>query len=163
LGTGVFDAWANYDKAIFSVLLSDTPPGEHLFGIYGRLPTQALKISTCLAVADWDGENQAPTIQLPHWHRAQLICEQWRAGAHQLYYNLTGIAEDDSFERRLLNRIAKFGETGITIRELYRAERRKREDIEPVINRLVREGLLDEYKPQGKKTEYYRLIGYCQT
>jgi hypothetical protein len=160
LGPGVFDAWQHYDQCIYQILLSDTPPAQPLFGIYGRLPTHALKIAACLAVADWDGSNNTPTIDVCHWARAQKIAETWRAGAHQLYYTLTGIVEEDSLERRILSRIAKLGEKGLTIREIYRAERSKREAIEPVVRRLAQEGLLESFRPEGGKTEYFRCQGY---
>lgn len=159
----VFTAWQRYDEALVKdLLLSDTPPTDLLFGIYGRLPTQCLKIATLLAAADWDGEHNSPQIEIGHWARAQQIAEQWRASAHQLYYTLTGITEDDTIERRLINRVAKDGELGTTIRDLYRAERRKREEIEPIVIRLVREGLLEEYRPAGKRVDYFRLISYSQ-
>lgn len=157
LGTGVFDAWRHYDEAIFSILLSDSPPAECLFGIYGRLPTQALKISVCIAVADWDGSNNAPTVEMPHWARAQAISESWREGAHRLYCSLTGLTEEDSLEQRILNRVAKAGDKGTTLRAIYRSEARKREEVEPVVYRLVREGLLEEFRPAGKKTDHYRI------
>ncbi len=160
LGAGVFDAWRNYDEAIFSILLNDNPPAESLFGIYGRLPTQALKVAICVAVADWDGSNNAPIVEIEHWARAQQITETWRSSAHQLYYTLTGVTEEDTIERRILNRIAKTQKQGMTIREIYRAERCKREEIEPVVYRLLKEGLLDEHRPAGAKTEYYRLIRF---
>jgi hypothetical protein len=160
LGDGVFNAWQKYDEACFSILLSPTPPAISLFGIYGRLPTQALKVAICLAVADWDGADNAPTIEIQHWARAQLIAERWRASAHQLYYTLAGITEVDTTEQRILNRVAAAGEGGITLRDLYRAERKQPEEIEPVMYRLVREGLLNEFRPDGRKTVFYQLSTY---
>ena len=163
LGQGVFNAWQAYDEAIYSnILLSETPPPEQLFGIYGRLPTQALKIASCLATADWDGQTNAPTIQINHWWRAQIITEHWRAGAHKLYHTLTGITQNDTDERRILSLIADSGENGKTLRQIYRAERKKPHEIEPVVERLVRDGLIDEFTPDKSRTKFYRIAVYGQ-
>lgn len=160
LGPGVFDAWQSYDRAIFSILLDDNPPGEHLSGIYGRLPTQALKIAVCLAAADWNGDGGSPVVSLPHYVRAQLICEQWRASAHQLYYNLTGMAEADSFEHRLLNYIARAEKEGLTTRELYKLLRSTREKVEAAIFALEKDGLVSRFRPARAKADHFCLPAY---
>jgi hypothetical protein len=71
-------------KAYHKGLRDLTPEiDERLHGNYGRFHVQAVKIASLLALTDW-GDQDAPKIELAHFHRAQLITETWRESAHRL-------------------------------------------------------------------------------
>lgn len=152
--------YKSYDRALREgILLSSDAPQEELFGIYGRLPTAALKISIILAALDWDGENNVPTIEPAHWYRAQMVAETWRMGAHQLYRELNQVSEADSLEKKIVRTVAQ--KVGIgeecSRRDIYRMLSKPAEEINPLVDRLIEAGLLQEYRREGGWAKLLKL------
>lgn len=117
LGTGVFETWQAYTRAMSYELLRPEQLDERLFGTYGRLPTQVLKVATILAALDWQRDAQAPRIDLPHLHRAMEIAETWRVGAHRMIEQ-GSTAEENVKLSRILRQIGRHGLEGATFRDL---------------------------------------------
>jgi len=134
---------------------------NRLYGTYGRLPTQALKIAMILAALDW-GNGNAPRIEAPHMARAISIAEAWRASAHRVI----SVATDSVFDRerqRVLRVVSQFEPGGATMRDIYRAmQDKKPSEIEFIVIEMVTAGELEEIEtPLGKKggrpTKRYRI------
>lgn len=159
LGEGVFQRWEVYDKAMrYDLLTSANKPDPRLWGVYGRLPTQALKVAMILAALDWSG-NAVPVITLGHWARAQAIVEAWRASAHRLLEMLTEDGERGQ-ENRIEELLREAGQAGATIRDLQRRTGQKRPEVESILNALVKDNIVEEvtYKPpRGRSTIRYRI------
>ena len=158
-GTGVHSAWARYDKACRYDLLTQSL-SERLLPVYGRLPTQLLKVATLLAALDW-GSGDAPTIELPHMARALGIVETWRASAHRVL----ALATQSNFSamRRRLITIVSAAPDGETFRNIVRALSDKEPgDIKTALDQLVDIGelIVSETKSGskgGRPTQRYRL------
>jgi hypothetical protein len=161
LGTGVFEAWAAYNKAMrFDLLTPELP--ERLWGVYGRLPTQVLKVATILAALDW-GSEDAPVIELPHIARAVSIAESWRVSAHRV---VAAANQNDytAMRGRLMRILSKAGQRGATMRDIGRAMRDKTpSEIEMTLDQMVDIGdavLMDSKPGQsgGRPTRRYRVL-----
>jgi hypothetical protein len=149
LGEGVHTAWRAYAKAMIrDILTSRAAPDKRLWGVYGRLPSQALKAAVILAALDWaeDDREPAPLVSLAHWARGQAIAESWRASAHRLLDSLTNrrVSEERDREDRILRVIQAAGSGGITSRSIYRALGLRRVEFELAVAGLVRDGLIRE-------------------
>ena len=135
------DAWRRFDRAVrYDLLTGDLD--ESLWGLYGRLPSQGVKVATILAALDWDGEGQ-PVIEVGHWARAQQIVESWRASVHRLLVPARVQAEQRQ-EERILNVIRGAGQQGVTLRDIYRPLGVARDEVEPIVRNLVQDGLVTE-------------------
>jgi hypothetical protein len=160
LGKGVHDAWSQYNRALSHQLLTDDL--EHrLWGTYGRLPTQALKVAINLAALDWREGEKAPIIELPHLARALAICEDWRASAHRALKKVTA-SEFDALRVRILRQLGRFEPQGATARDVYRAMRDKPPDeIKDILRQMIEAGDItaQEVNPtgRGRKTTRYQL------
>ena len=141
-----FQAWRNYDKALRFDLLTEGLP-EDLYGLYGRLPTQALKVATLLATID---RADMPAVTLAHFARAQAIAESWRASAHRVM-SLTKQADSDKLADRIIKQVSKAGAAGITARDVRMAMR----DVET----WVLEKELDGLVSMGELTKVERKPG----
>jgi hypothetical protein len=154
-----FSHWQAYDKAMrYDLLRGDNKPDGRLWGIYGRLPTQAIKIAICLAAIDWTGDG-APEITATHWARAQAIAERWRASAHRLLDALSTVSPETDLESRIEQLIRQSGE--ITARDLQRLTHQRRDAIDVILERLRKDGLLVEVERKGKRgpaTRAYRWL-----
>ena len=161
LGPGVFDAWQRYNKALRYNLLTDELD-HRLWGTYGRLPDQALKVSIILAALDWQGYDANPKIQLPHLARAMAICEGWRESAHRALTTVT-VTEFDRLRVRILRQLARGEPQGATLRDVYRGMRDKTpNEIAETLQQMVDAGEVEEIeqkpgKKGGRKTTRYRL------
>ena len=149
LGEGVHTAWRAYAKAMIrDILTSREAPDKRLWGVYGRLPSQALKAAVILAALDWaeDDREPAPLVSLAHWARGQAIAESWRASAHRLLDSLCNrrVAEEHDKEDRILRVIQAAGSGGITARNIYRTLGLRRVEFELAVAGLVRDGLIRE-------------------
>ena len=154
-----YEAWKRYDQAVRYALLTDALE-DSLWGLYGRLPTQAVKVAIILAALDWDSE-EAPVITLAHWARAQQIVEHWRASVHRLLVPVR-IQEERRQEERVLSVIKRAGQQGVTVRDVYRALNMGRDEVEAVINHLVKDGIVTENRIQptskgGRPTYRYTV------
>jgi hypothetical protein len=150
-----YNRWASYDSL--------TDELDHkLYGTYGRLPTQVIKVSILLAAMDWSTQYDRPYIDAPHLARAINIVEQWRLGAHQA---LIGAAstDDDVTIQRVRKTIAKFGGKGCTMRNLSKALR----DMRPgallmAVEQLIRLGEVEKesqkQEGRGRPTELVRMV-----
>ena len=161
LGTGVFDAWQRYSKAVRYDLITDSLD-RRLWGAYGRLAVHALKVSTILAAMDWKCEG-APVIELYHLARAVAITEDWRASAHRVLRTATE-TEYDRLQERVLYQCGRHDkEGGATLRNLYISMRdRTPAELTNVVEQLVKVGMLEEISIKagptgGRPTMRYRL------
>ena len=143
LGAGVFDAWQRYNEAMRYSLLTD-PLDPRLWGTYGRLPDQTLKVSIILAALDWPDYLSSPQIELSHLARALSICEQWRESAHRA---LTTIAatEFDRLRVRILRHIGRRLPGGATYRDLTKAMKDKTpNEITEALQQMIDTGDIHE-------------------
>lgn len=161
LGDDVFAAWENYNRALsYDLLTSDLD--SKLWGTYGRLPVQCLKVAMILSALDWTQSNDAaPVIELPHLARAISITESWRASAHRALTIVTS-GDFDRLQRRITQQLSHFEPDGATMRDLYRAMRDKSPDeIRGALAQLQDLGQVQEIdaKPagRGRPTKRYRL------
>lgn len=166
LGTDVYRTWQRYNKALSYDLLTEDLD-HRLYGTYGRLPTQAMKVATILAALDWpDGKDapKAPRIEMPHLARAISITEEWRASTHRA---LTAAAESgqEGLEQRVLAYLGRYGKQGASVAELAKAMHLKNpEPIELAIKNLIKIGEVTEIAHTksgagGRPTTRYRLMG----
>lgn len=160
LGTGVHDAWRRYNQALSLDLLTDDLD-HRLWGTYGRLPVQCLKVATLLAALDWE-PNSASRIELPHLARALTICEEWRASAHRVLA-IVAATEFEQLRVRILYQIGRLESTGATLRDLSRAMRDKTpNEIEHALLQMVKAGEVEPVRQEsgrqgGRPTTRYRL------
>jgi hypothetical protein len=115
-----FELWRAYNKAVSFDLLADGLDAR-LYGTYGRLPTQVLKVATCLAALRW-GDAPVPVIDMGVLGRAVGIAEEWRAGAHRAL-GLSASGERDRKLERVLYQAARFEPEGASIRDIARGLR----------------------------------------
>jgi hypothetical protein len=149
LGDGVHAAWRAYARAMIrDILTSPEAPDKRLWGVYGRLPSQAFKVAVILAAFDWaEGDGAAvPMVSLAHWARGQTIAESWRASAHRLLDSLSNrrVVEEHNKEDRILRMILAAGARGITARSIYRTLGLRRAEFDLAVAGLVRDGLIRE-------------------
>jgi len=164
LAPGVMDLWTTYCRALSYGLLRDTGLDERLFGTYGRMLTQAIKVATILAAFDWSsgGGNGGVTIGLPHLHRAIAICETWRASAHRTIEG-GAIAEDNVKLTRVIRQVGRLGPDRATLRELGKSMQDiPRKDLERLLElALASEEVVAVAASPGPKggrpTQKYRL------
>lgn len=134
---------------------------ERLHGIYGRLPTQALKVSMILAALDWTSGN-APVIELTHFARAVSIVECWRASAHRMIGNATR-SDFDNLRDRIIRVVGRSEPGGVTLRDLCRAiSNRQPSDVRDAAQQLIEIGELEVAKAGttgrgGRPTDRYRI------
>lgn len=165
LGAGVLDAWENYNKALSYDLLTDDLPGQ-LHGAYGRLPAHTLKIALILAALDWASSSSPspkPRIDMAHLARAVTIAEGWRASVHRAI-DMANQTESVRLLERMRKIIAKFGQKGATIRDIYKQMKDKRPaEIEAALYEMTTAGEVEEI-PQaegrgpGKPTKRFHLV-----
>jgi hypothetical protein len=149
LGDGVHDAWRAYARAMIrDILTSPEAPDKRLWGVYGRLPSQAFKVAVILATLDWAEGDGAPVpiVSVAHWARGQSIAEGWRASAHRLLHSLSNrrVVEEHNKEDRILQMILAAGPGGITARSIYRTLGLRRAEFDLAVAGLVRDGLIRE-------------------
>ncbi|HUV88180.1 MAG TPA: DUF3987 domain-containing protein [Anaerolineae bacterium] len=154
-----FGAYRHYDRAVaFDLLTGDAQPDERLWGTYGRLPTHALKVALALAALDWaSGDRDAPRIEIGHWARGQQVVEGWRASAHRCLHLLVDGADELGEEERVLRILRRAGERGHTAREVGQLTKTKRILIEPALELLARDGIVERFRPEGARADRYRI------
>jgi hypothetical protein len=158
LGDGVYDAWTRYNKALSYDLLTDDLDNK-LYGTYGRMPAQALKVAQILAALDWK-KGEVPIVELRHLARAVTICEEWRASAHRALV-MAKATESDRIRERVLSQVLQLCPPGPTLRDLHKNMR----DVEPdliiqALDELLKLEMIREEPWQnpkgGPKTKRYQ-------
>lgn len=143
LGTGAFDAWRNYNRALSYDLI--TPDlDQRLAGTYGRLPTLMLKVAIILAAMDWPKHAPAPKIELTHIARAIKIAESWRASVHRVVAQ----ARENDFSqltKRIMRQLGLHQRDGMSSRDLCRSMADKRSnEIRDALDELLNLGMVVE-------------------
>lgn len=153
----VYNKWCSYD------CLGDGLD-QRLYGTYGRLPTQAIKVATLLAAMDWPDTDDRPCITTAHMGRAIELIEAWRLGAHRALVVATQ-TEEDVLTLRVIKQLSKAGQNGLTMRDLAKGMKDvNRSALLLVIDQLQRTGEIEQIKPErkgtkgGRPTEVYRLV-----
>lgn len=155
-----FKLWKDYNQAVSYEILKSSLD-ESLYGIYGRLPNQAIKIATILAALDWD-KGDAPVITLLHMVRGIEIAESWRASAHRVIA-LSNQSFYQCNRQRILELIVEKGSNGITLRDLSKAMRKVTpNEIKNILDQMisVREIELVPLPPGskgGRPTEVFKI------
>jgi hypothetical protein len=153
LGKGTFDAYVRYCEATMHTLLAPPTSVEgRLFGVYGRLPEQALKIAMLLAAMAWDG-NGGPVIEVGHWAWAQRFVEGCRASAHRLPQMLDSSVEGED-EERVLAKLQEHDPDWVSARDIYKPLHWKSGRCRLVLADLVDADLVEERPITGNKHEY---------
>jgi hypothetical protein len=124
----------------------DAELDERLKGVYGRMHVQAFKLALLLAALDWlDSDESAPTVTLQNWEAARQIAELWRQSAHRLLERIdrSGMAQrEQSLQQRMLDAFRQGGESGRTLREVYRQLHLPAKQARQIADDLVLAGLL---------------------
>ena len=159
LGDGVMELWNRYAKLMRHDLLTSALD-HRLWAAYGRLPIHALKIAILLAALDW-GDAPTPRIELPHFTRALLTVETWRASLH-LVLDLAAIEEADRVKQTIVAAVAKNDPGGATMRDLCKANKSiKPRAIEDALEDLLLSGdiiAVELVNPRGgPRTTRYML------
>jgi len=155
LGDAVFEGYSRYLQAtMHDMLVPPTSIDPRLWGVYGRLAEQALKISMLLAALDWNGKTGVPVISLAHWARAQLFVERCRASVHRLPGMLAASTQNEG-EAKVLDWLDTSEDEWNTARDIYRALNMKSSDARNILLDLEQSDLV-ESKQQGRAT-FYRL------
>ena len=143
--------WQVYSKAVrYDLLTPDLPP--KLWGTYGRLPTQALKVAACIAVLDWAGQTSSRIeIGEPQLAHALGIVEEWRASAHRAL-DLAMLVADAGFKDHVLKKLAAAGPNGLSNRDLDRLMPHQQTLLLDALDTLIEDALIEEFRPphQGR-------------
>lgn len=138
----VYDAFYSYHDGLLDIL--SKTDNHDLDGNYSRMAEKALRIATLLA--SLDGKE---CITMPYWARAQAIAEDWRAGLHQLYWQINEPppSQNEEYEEKLLQIIKKHGpataaDAARFVRGLSSGE----------VSRLL-DGMVDAGELQANKTQ----------
>jgi hypothetical protein len=160
LGPGVHEAWGRYNKATsFDLITSELD--ERLWGAYGRLAAQVLKVAMILVALDWK-EGPAPIIAMIHLARAIHIVEDWRASAHRTLRVATRTSVK-KLQLRLYAAIARAEPQGETMRDLCKGHNDQSvDDIEDALRQMEVAGEIVRVpsKPGpkgGRPTERFRI------
>jgi hypothetical protein len=124
----------------------DAELDERLKGVYGRMHVQAFKLASLLAALDWlDSDEIAPIVTRQNWEAARQIAELWRQSAHRLLERIdrSGMAQrEQSLQQRMLEAFRQGGESGRTLREVYRQMHLPAKQARQIADDLVLAGLL---------------------
>lgn len=158
LGKQVLATWEQYNKAMSYDLLTDDLD-TRLWGCYGRMPVQVLKIATLLATMDWS-HGDVPAIDMAHLTRAIEIAERWRASAHRALNN-SSTDELGAVRQRVIRQITRHEPNGISLRDLHRAMKDvDLTKLEMSVQECVKLGDVEEVASQagqrGRPTVRYR-------
>lgn len=138
LGDGVFELWNQYNKTMRYDLITDQLD-QRLWYLYGRLPTQALKVGMIIAALDWH-EGAMPRVELPAMARALCIVEEWRESGHRALLIAAEEAQD-RLRQRVMYQISKADPFGCTMRDLCKALKGvKPSEVERCIQELLTGG-----------------------
>ena len=129
----------------------------------------AMKVALILAAMDWaedPARGVVPLIRLEHWQAAQCISEEWRVSLHRLV-SLSQTTNEERLQDRILQRIETAKGGGITLRELQRQLHRRREELERVVEGMVKDQLVGTKvtpNPHGSpSTRYFASAGQSVT
>jgi hypothetical protein len=122
---------------------------DRLYGLYGRLPAQALKVAMLLAALDWAGAGSGPSASRPaitpeHYHSGLAVMESWRRSAHRAL-EAAQIGGNRETQDRILRLVLARHPRGLTLRELSKALRSKdRKAISDAVRALMESGEVAE-------------------
>jgi hypothetical protein len=134
-------AFGEYDRLMRYDRQTDDLP-DSLSAVYGRSPTQALKVATCLAATDWPDGERVPMIELRHWVQAQEIAERWAVGAERAL-DLAEAQREDHRVERVLRAVAKAGDW-ISLRDLCRMTKLRAVEVELALVELAALGEIEQ-------------------
>lgn len=123
---------------------------NRLYGTYGRLPEQTLKLSMILAALNWPENTSAPVITRALMTRALIIAESWRASAHRAIEELA-TTEAHSLYDRILRAVAIGEPAGATVRDVFQHNRDL--DVTRIalaIEDMLELGLLTQEESKGR-------------
>jgi hypothetical protein len=161
LAEGVWQAWERYSKALGHDLLLECGIDAALYGAYGRLGDQAMKVALLLAVVDAAATDEPAhiVVELHHFARAQTIVEGWRASLHAIWRDgaATNEAQDSD---RLLLALAEAGPNGVQTRDLYRQLHLTAKQARELLEELDRAGQVERLnvRQHGRQVERWRLV-----
>lgn len=141
----MFDRWARYDEMV--ALNDDT-----LRAAYGRAPTHALKVATCLAALDWPAVEPVPRIEQQHMTSAIEIATKWLSHAKRAL-DLAEQGEGDQRGDRIYALAAEAGAEGVTLREVCRRTGWRASEVEIMLTELeaVERVRVEEISVRGGK------------
>ena len=154
MGEGVFEAFSRYLQAtMHDLLVPPTCVDGRLWGVYGRLAEQALKVGMLMAALDWDGQG-APVIHLRHWARAQGLAEVCRASAHRLPGMLAESSQNED-ETKVLMFLDGHEAGECTARDVYRALNLKSARVKSILMDLEEADLV--VRREKGRASYYAV------
>jgi hypothetical protein len=162
LAPGVWERWETYCKALGHDLLRSGVVDEALYGVYGRLGDQAMKVALLLAVMDAaeQGREGLPiSVELYHLTGGVEYTEDWRASMHRVWEQ--GVTtEEAKLSDRLLLLLAQAGPGGLLTRDLYRPLHLPAKQAREVLEELARIGQVEPFNVQqgGRVLEKWRLV-----
>jgi len=151
----VLAGYGRYTRATMrDLLLPPSAVDRRLWGVYGRLGEQALKIAMLIAALEWQGPDEVriPRIEMAHWRMALAIVEACRASAHRLPGLLESSASEER-ETKVLMLLKEVGGDGLRAREIYRTLHLRSTDVKMILMDLMEAGLVEEYK-DGRAVAY---------
>lgn len=159
LGEGVLEAYGRYAKATMrDLLLPPSAVDRRLWGVYGRLGEQALKVAMLLGTLAWSpGQGRAPVIEMEHWRQALQIIETCRASAHRLP-GLLESSEAEERETKVLMLLKETGGDGLSARDIYRTLHLKSAVVKEILLDLREGGLVEECKLEGSRATRWRIV-----
>lgn len=142
----VFEAFYAYDDGLNEV--STKIAIEDLDGNYARFSEKALRLAAIFASI-----GQSDRIEFKHWARAQSVVERWRAGLHNLHYQLNAphISGEVENEERILKIIRKL--KGATVREIRQYTKLSTRQIQLALDGFIQADLVAK-EIQGRMTKY---------
>lgn len=156
LGPQVWEQWEAYGRALEYELLLKGGISPNLHSTYGRLATLAVKVATLLATIDWAEQTKSasPIVTLPHWARAQMIVEGWRASAHRLITAPIAESAEESLEFKV-RRLLKRHPPGLSSRELAiklsMTKSLERREVDSTLTAMLQDGLVKRASRHGKR------------
>jgi len=156
LGQGVHQAYRRYLRATMRDMLTDGQVPQRLWGVYGRLAAQALKVALLLASIDWTmghSPGRVPVVGLGHWARAQGFLERCRESVHRLP-GLLDTGEENEGEDKVLAYLKEHG-GWCTPRDVYRPLHLKAVQVKEILLNLEEDGQV-VYNREMKR---YRIKG----
>lgn len=148
--------WDNYHAAMFE-MISKKNVTERLHACYGRLHEKAIKIAMLLAAADWVrmAKGNPLVIHPVHWYRAQEMTEGYRSSLHRIIEDASTPTEsaDDILVEKVIARLTTSARNSRRelANDLHMSVGMKRDQLDMVINQLLRDGVLIEKEIKGTR------------
>lgn len=163
LGPGVGPAANRTGRIIGHSMILDSIEDKRFYGLYGRLPTQTLKVAQNLAAIDWArGDEQIPVLTMGHYSRACQITERWRQSAHRALATVQ-MAGHNQVQQAILRTVERCEPYGISARDIGRNMRHiESKTVAEALKALTTIGEIYEFEPQmpkgGRPTKKFRMV-----